>query len=335
MHLRSSLLVAALLALAPLARAQDPPADLLKHVKVGQRWTFAAVVGEFRTEEVWHVAECNSEERWVSYLRTTRTLNAGKLVTEVVGQELERWSGGASLVMEAPVLLAMKATQTRQSFQAPGVTLDAFVLTTDAKTEQWTAARGDFETFPGLVKVLADKVQVRLLEKVEEGPPPVVPTAPPEELLEGDSNLPKGALDHVKVGQRWIFKASSNGVEAEIVWKVTGVDAAHGLVHYDATMTTKGEGGATIPSEPQTEQEWSAGAVPVLEAGTTIAGVSGERKPLVIPGAKLECYVVTTDLGSLKMAVWSAVKGNREVFPGVVKQVVEQGGLELLRVEGP
>lgn len=325
---------AALLALAPLARAQDPPADLLKHVKVGQRWTFATTMGEFRTEEVLHVAEANAEERWVSYLKTTRTFASGKLITETVAQELERWSNATKLVLEAPTLQAMKATQTRQSFAAAGLTLEAIVLVTHG-TEAWTAIRGDFETFPGQLKLVVDGATVRALEKVEEGPPPVVPTAPPEEVLEGESNLPKGALDHVKVGQRWIFKGSSGGVEAELVWKVTAVDAARGLVRYDATTSLKGEDGTLIPSEPEPDQEWQAGAVPVLEAGTTVAGVSGERRPLSVPGMKLDCYVVTTDLGAMKMQVWSAVKGTREVFPGVVKQVVEQGGLELLRVEGP
>lgn len=337
MQLRPSLLAAAaLLALAPLARAQDPPADLLKHVKVGQRWTFSTTMGDFRNEEVWHVAEVNADERWVSYLLTTRTFNAGKLITEVVAQDLAQWSSASRLVLEAPVLLAMKATQTRKRFEVPGASFDAFVLSTnDGKAETWTAARGDFETFPGQLQVVAERQKVRVLLKVEEGPPPVVPTAPPEEVLEGDSNLPKGGLDHVKVGQRWIFKATNNGVEAELTWKVTAVDAAHGVVRYDATTVSKVEGGASIPSEPQPDQEWTAGGVPVLEAGTTVTGVSGERKPLTVPGAKLECYVVTTDLGELKISVWTAVKGNREVFPGVVKQLATEGGLELVRVEGP
>lgn len=335
MRPRPSLLAAALLALASLGHAQDPPPDLLKHVKVGQRWTFSTTMGEFRTEEVWHVAEVDAEERWVSYVLTQRTSNHGKLVTEVVTQELQRWSGGTKAVIDAPVLLAMKATQSRKTYECAGAKLDALVIATQGPTEQWTSVRGDFDTFPGVLKVVADTTTVRALEKVEEGPPPVVPTPPPEEVLEGDSNLPKGALDHVKVGQRWCFKATANGVESQLVWKVTAVEAAQGLVRYDVTMTMKGEDGTTIPMEPQPDQEWQAGAVPVLPPGQTVAGVSGERKPLTVPGLTLECYVITTDLGAAKLQVWSAVKGNREVFPGMVKQIAEGGGLELLRVEGP
>jgi hypothetical protein len=335
MHHRTPLLAAAaLVTVASLAGAQEPPPDLLKHVKVGQRWTFATTAGEFRTEEVWHVAEVNGDERWVAYLLTTRTSSNGKLVAEAVSQELQRWSGGSSSIVDAATLALSKSTQTRKSLKVPGASLEALVLTTSG-VETWTAARGDFDTFPGLIKAVTPEGTVRALEKVEEGSAPVVPAAPPEEVLEGDSNLPKGALDHVKVGQRWIFEGKSGDLGMQLVWKVKAVDAARGLVRYDLTTTARTDEGQTISAETAPDQEWSAGASPLLERGVTVVGVSGERRPLEVPGAKLECYVVKTDLSDVHMAVWTAVKGTREVFPGAVKQIIDGGGFELVRVEGP
>src|SRR5688500_15437469 len=189
-------LLAALVLSASVSLAQDdgPPAGLLSHVEVGQRYTFHTNLGDLRVEEIWHVAEVEPER--VRYLVTTRTHQGGKLLVEQVNPSLDEWNWvGRKVTVDAATLALGKSTQSRVKLEVPGAKLDC-VATTVADAHAWTAVSGDFETFPGVVKVGTKEEVSRALVKVEEGPPPVVPQRAAQEAVEEGSNLPKGALDH-------------------------------------------------------------------------------------------------------------------------------------------
>lgn len=312
------------------ARAQDaPPADLLSHVKVGQTYTFTTTVGQMVNEELWQVAEVHPDR--VLYRTTTRVRQGERQLVEKVGQELVEWTWGGRPVQDAATLARMKGTQTRQTLEVPGLRLDCLV-TTAAGAESWTAVKGDLETFPAMVKAASRGAVVRVLTKVEEGAAPSMPEAAPAEPVDEGSGLPAGALDHVKVGQRWVFANELGAIRVENIWTVTEVVAAEGRVRYTARERTIGQGKTTESEE--SAEEWTSGDSPVREAGTTVAGVTTERKVLELGALKLDCYVVNTRMGGMVTEVWTAVRGDREVFPGHVKQLIgARGGRQLVRVE--
>jgi hypothetical protein len=327
------------LALAAPARADDdePPADLLGHLKVGQRWTFVTTSGDTRLEEVWVVGRIDAAEKRVVYLTTVRSFQGQKMIMEQIGQEALEWTGGGKHEQIAAAAGALGVSSRRDKLEVSGLKLDCYVARTKTQEgeqglEQWWAMKGDWETFPGLVKVTANGAATRVLTKVEEGPAPTMP-GPKPETQEGEAKLPAGALDHVKVGQRWVFKVGSGG-EAELTWTVLKVDVAEGKVTYKIKSVVK-VGGQTMTTEEEEPGEWTGGNVPVLPPGLTVEGVKGERKKLEnVKGAALDCYLVTMGEGAEASTIWIAVKGDHEVFPGPVKQVVGgQTMQELLRVE--
>lgn len=326
----TALLALVLSCAAARAQEEEAPADLLSHVKIGQRYTFSTTVGEMVNEEVWHVAAVLRGQ--VCYLRTTRVKQGARTLVEQVDQELSDWRWGGRPTLEPAALALSKGTQRRETLEVSGLRLDC-VVTLMSGTEAWTAVKGDLETFPAIVKASAQGVAVRALVRVEEGPPPtLVERAPTEEVEEG-SGLPKGALDHVKVGQRWVFVQEMESVRVELAWTVTAVHAAEGRVLYTVKSKTV-VGTMTTESEEEEPQEWSAGGSPVMDAGTTVTGITHRREVLDVGGLKLDCYVVRTDMEGVTSEVWTAVRGDREVFPGPVKTVLTgQGGLRLVRVE--
>jgi hypothetical protein len=330
----TSAVAIALVLSAAAARAQDePPADLLSHVKVGQRYTFSTTIGEMVNEESWHVAEVHPDK--VVYLSTTRIKQGERIVMEQVEQSFDEWTWGRTPVLEAAALAMSKGSQSRKPLEVSGMRFDC-VVTLLAETESWTVVKGDLETFPGMVKAGVGAGReasiLRALVRVEEGPPPTLPERAPEEQVEEGSGLPAGALDHVKVGQRWIFAQTMGGLRVDMTWTVTQVIAAEGRVLYKVKTKTTAEG-TTTESEEE-DGEWSSGNEPVLDPGTTVTGIRGERKVLELGARKLDCYVVHTNLEGITTEVWTAVKGNKEVFPGPVKQIIAgQGDLQLVRVE--
>lgn len=334
--MKSTSIASTLLALVlfgAAARAQDePPAGLLSHVKVGQRYTFSTPIGEMASEEVWHVAEVHPDR--VLYLVTTRVKQGERTIMETVEADLAEWRWGGRPMLDAGALAMAKGSQSRKTLEVPGARLDCLV-TLVAETEAWTAVRGDLETFPALVKVGAQGLPSRTLVKVEEGPPPTLPERAAEEQLDEGSGLPAGALDHVKVGQRWVFVSAMGELRVEIAWKVTEVNAAEGRVLYTVTTKTMMEGMPTTELEEEEEpQEWSSGGSPVMDPNTKVEGITGERKVLELGALKLECYVIRTNLEGMTTEVWTAVRGTREVFPGAVRQLVGgQGEHQLVRVE--
>lgn len=334
-HVRALAVGVALLLSGSAARAQDePPADLLSHVKVGQRYTFRTPIGQMVSEECWHVAEVNPGH--VRYLRTTRVKQGERTMTEQVDQELSEWRWGGSPVLEAGALAMSKGSQSRKTLEVSGRRFDC-VVTLIQGTEGWTAVKGDLETFPGLLKAGAGSEAqggaiTRVLVSVEEGPPPTLPVRAPEEQVEEGSGLPAGALDHVKVGQRWIFNHTMGEVRVELTWTVTEVIAAEGRVLYKVkTKTTAG--GVINETEEEEPSEWSAGGEPVLDPNTTVTGIRGERKVLELGALKLDCYVVHTSMEGFTTEVWTAVRGSKEVFPGSVKVVASGQDMQLVRVE--
>jgi hypothetical protein len=324
----------ALLLSAAAARAQDePPADLLSHVKVGQRYTFSTTLGEMVNEEVWHVAEVNPGH--VRYLTTTRVKQGERTLMEQVDDDYSDWRWGGRPVLEAGALAMAKGSQSRKTLEVSGKRFDC-VVTLIHETESWVVVKGDLETFPAMVKAGtgtgAQASIFRTLVRVEEGPPPTLPERAPEEQVEEGSGLPAGALDHVKVGQRWIFTQTMGDVRVDMTWTVTQVIAAEGRVLYKVKTKTALQG-TTAESEEE-DGEWSSGNEPVLDPGTTVTGIRGERKVLELGALKLDCYVVYTNMEGITTEVWTAVKGSKEVFPGPVKQLVGgQGDLQLVRVE--
>lgn len=330
------LLVLVTLALLPLlARAQDgPPPDLLSHVKVGQRWVFTTTMGDMTVEETLHVAEVHPDR--VVYLRSNRTLQGGQTLVETVAEATEEWTWGARTKLEPAGLAMTKSRQEPRTLAVPGLpggSLACLALIREG-LEGWTAVKGDFEVFPGVVKAVADGLTARTLMKVEQGPPPTLPEARPTEQVDETSGLPPGALAHVKVGQRWVFEArTGEAYAADIIWTVTEVDAENGRVVYTIRTTTRA-GGQTIASDDEESSEWSGGGSPVLDPGTRVTGVTGERAPLEVPGMKLDCYVVRVAMGEARSETWTAVKGDREVFPGQARVVGYGQSLQLVRVEG-
>lgn len=318
---------------AHAARAQDdaPPADLLSHVKVGQRWTFRTVEGEQSAEEVQTVAEVHPDR--VVYVVTTRFLQAGKQVFENVDTEPQEWRWGARPAIDAAMLTLTKSKQERRTLEVPGMKLDCVVtITTEPAAESWIAAKGALETYPGHVKALVGAQPFRALIKVEDGPPPTVRARAADE----EGALPADALAHVKVGQRWVFTSHvDQGVTSELVWTVVEVTPAEGVVRYRVKTTTRFDG-QTITDEEEEPEEWSAGGSPAFEEGMTVEGFTTARKKLEVPGLALDCYVVTDRTSDEPVEVWTAVKGDHEVFPGVVKQTVGKTAvLQLARVEQP
>jgi hypothetical protein len=324
---------AALVLVVGLARAQDaPPADFLKHVKVGQRYTFTWNMGENTHEEQWHVATVG-DDHTVTYVLTTRLKQGAKTLIETVEPTPQTWSWGGRPVLEPAAQQMAKMKQERRTFECPGLKLECVVTVMDGNLESWTAVKGDLETFPGLLKMTAKEGQLRTLVKVEEGAPPVIPQRTEQEAVEAGSNLPKGALDHVKKGQRWVFRIENSGMNAELVWTVTDVVAAEGRVVYSAKTVVTAEG-TTISADESEGNEWTAGGMPVMDPNTKVEGMTGERKKLEVPGIKLDCYVLTTRMTDVHTEVWTAVKGDHEVFPGPVKQVIGPGMSQtLVRVE--
>lgn len=322
-----------------VARAEEdgPPADLLSHVKVGQRWTLRSINGEQAVEEVQHVAEVHPGR--VVFTLTTRVLQGGKLLVEDVGDEPQEWTWGGRTVTDTVALGLMKASQSRRTLEVAGLRLECMVTTTsEPPSESWMATRGDLETYPGHVKGVMDGRPLRALVSVEDGPPPALRSADAPSGAE-EQGLPPGALDHVKVGQRWVFGAlPDQGTSIELVWTIVEVAPAEGRVRYRVKTTTRLEGDAEIYTEEEEEpQEWLAGGTPVVSEGLTVAGMTTGRKRLQVPGAALDCYVtIFAEEGSEPLEMWTAVRGDREVFPGAVKQLVGTTvGLRLERVEGP
>lgn len=325
--------LAALVLVAGAARAQDgPPADLNAHVKVGQRYTFSWTLGESTHEEVWHVAEASAER--VTYVLTTRLRQGAKTLVEQVNPDVQTWTWGNRPTLEPMALQMGKMKQARRTHEAPGVKLDCVVTTTEGGLETWTAVKGELEAFPGILKVSAKEGPMRTLVRCEEGAAPTLPERREQEAVEAGSNLPKGALDHVKVGQRWVFKIDNTDLVAEQVWTVTAVHAAEGRVVYSSKTVVTVDGNAVTTEEGE-DAEWTAGGMPVLDPNTKVEGMSGERKKLAVPGLELDCYVLTTAMADVRTEVWTAVKGDHEVFPGPVKQLVGRLGQYLVRVEQP
>lgn len=336
----ASLLLTLTLCAAPAMADDEPPADVFAHVKVGQRWTFVTTAGDTRLEEVWIVGRIDAAEKRVVYMTTMRSFQGQKLIMEQVGQEALEWGAGSKHEPVAAEAAGVGISSRRDKLEVPGVKLDCYVLVQKGQedkagqtVEMSFAVKGDWETFPGIVKTTANGASTRVLTKVEEGPAPTLPEPRPE-TQEGDQRLPAGALDHVKAGQKWVFKVGPNG-EAELTWTVVKVDAAEGRVTYKVKTVVKA-GGQTVTNEEAEPSEWNAGSMPVLPPGLTVEGVKGERKKL--EGVKgcpsLDCYLVIMGQGAESSTAWMAVKGDHEVFPGLVRQVV--GGQtmhELLRVE--
>lgn len=318
------------------ARAQDgdPPDDLLSHVKVGQRWTLQTVDGGQMVEEVQTVAEVHPGR--VVYVVTTRLVRDGKQVFENADPEPQEWTWGGRPLMEATARTLMKATQERRTVEVPGAKLDCVVTkTADPATEMWTAVKGDLETYPGLVKTVLGTQTMRNLVKVEDGPPPTVrPRTGDDETSEG---VPAGLFDHVRPGQRWVFQQMlGENLASEITWTVLDVTPAENRVRYRVKTTMRMEG-QTVTQEEEEPSEWFAGSSPVLEEGMTIEGMTTARQKLELPGLTLDCYVLTSRLGGDEpMENWTAVKGNHEVFPGMVKQTAGKSvAWRLVRVEQP
>ena len=327
-------LLAALVLSTGLARADDPPADLLSHVKVGQRWTFRFSAGELTHEEEWVVAQVNADH--VVYLQNSRTRKGDQVLIEQAATEPTTWTMGSRPVMDAAAQALGNMKQTRQALEVPGLKLDCLVTTLQGDTYHWVAIKGDYETFPGSVKIGGKKDgDSRALVKVEQGPAPTMPERRPQEAVEEGSNLPKGALDHVKVGQRWVFVIDNGDMKAELTWTVTAVEADKGRVVYRTKMVTTVEG-TSITTDEAEDQEWLGGGSPVMDPGVKVAGITTERKKLEVPGAKLDAYVLVTQMGEdARTEVWTAVRGDHEVFPGPVKQLVGRFGQQLVKVEGP
>lgn len=328
--------LAALVVTAGVLCAQDddaPPSDLLSHVKVGQVYTFQWVAGADTQEEVWHVAEVHPGR--VLYMQTTRLRHGGQLRLESTLPELQEWTWGGRPVLEPAAMAIAKMSQARKRLEVSGLKLDCLVTTMEGSVDTWTAVKGDLETFPGIVKMTTKDDPLRALAKVEEGKgAPTLPQRAPQEAVEAGSNLPKGALDHVKVGQRWCFDIDNEDMKARTTWTVTEVHAAEGRVVY----TMKGEAqveGQWIGTDEGEGEEWTAGGMPVMDPTTKVEGITGTRKVLEVPGAKLDCYVLTTDLGEITTEVWTVVRGDHEVFPGPVKQLVGRLSQQLVRVEQP
>jgi hypothetical protein len=326
--------LAALVLAAGVASAQEggSPSDLLAHVKVGQVYTFQWTAGTDTHEEVWHVAEVEPER--VRFMKTTRMRHGGQVKLEHTESELQEWRWGGQPVLDPAALAMAKMTQSRKKLEVPGAKLDCIVTLLDDNLETWTAVKGDLETFPGAVKVKTKDGLLRTLAKVEAKGPPTLPARAPQEAVEAGSGLPKGALDHVRVGQRWRFEIDNEDMRSRMTWTVTEVHASEGRVVY----RMKGEAhvdGQWVGTDEDEGLEWTAGGSPVLDPGTRIEGMSGERKVLDVPGAKLDCYALTITLGEGSTEVWTAVRGDHEVFPGPVKQVMGRMTQRLVRVEQP
>lgn len=320
------------------ACAQDdaPPADLLSHVKVGQRWTLRTVQGEEVVEEVQTVAEVRADR--VVYLVTLRFMQDGKLVFENAVPDPTEWvwSGGPRQQADPAALALAKMRQERRVLEVPGMKLDCVVLiTSEPASETWIPVKGDHETYPGPARAMIGEQPFRSLVKVEEGPAPTLrPRAAEEDPSAGP---PAGAFDHVKVGQRWVFRQDvDETTTTELTWTIVAVAPAEGLVRYRVKTVTRYDE-ETQTYEEEEPSEWSAGGSPVLEEGLTITGVTTARKKLELPGLTLDCYVVThRPEGEDPVEGWTAVKGKHEVFPGVVKHMVgKQVALQLVRVEQP
>jgi hypothetical protein len=127
--------------------------------------------------------------------------------------------------------------------------------------------------------------------------------------------------------------ATSGDAHQQLVWTVKEVDVKQGRVAYQVTTVTTVDGNQ-VTSDPE-DAEWNGGGSPVMDPGTRIEGVTTRRETLEVPGAKVPCYVVHTNLGGAETEVWTAVKGDHEVFPGMVRTRTGEASYELTRVEGP
>lgn len=143
---------------------------------------------------------------------------------------------------------------------------------------------------------------------------------------------PADLLSHVKVGQVWVFSVPAAGA-MRLDRKVTEVLPDEGRVVYTETSTVPGAG------EPEVTAglawTWNPGpALPVPEE--PIPGYSTGRETFTFGELRLETAFFRIQADGDDTQHWVAVKGERETFPGIVRQ--RSGGetlIELLRVEGP
>jgi hypothetical protein len=140
---------------------------------------------------------------------------------------------------------------------------------------------------------------------------------------------PADLLAHVKVGQRWTFSLPAAG-PLTIERKVTAVLPAEGRVVYTETSI------AGERRQEDVDQEWLWTTSPPYPANALIQGYSTGRETLEVGALKLECAFMRIEADGDVTQHWTAVKGDLETFPGLVRQ--RSGGqvlYELLRVEGP
>jgi hypothetical protein len=125
-------------------------------------------------------------------------------------------------------------------------------------------------------------------------------------------------LSHVKVGQKYHFALEQAGAKTTMVWEVSAIAATE--IRY--TVTVRMNGAALgAPSE----SVWSVPRVKAPER--TQATV----ETLSLAGRDWTCRVVVAD----GTKTWTAVSGDRETFPPLLKQT--QGdvvGCVLVKIEG-
>ena len=163
MHHRTPLLAAAaLVTVASLAGAQEPPPDLLKHVKVGQRYTYEM---QNNLKQVWIVKEVGAN--FVKY--EVAMFMGGNPLGDPIAQEWKYVAPPAGARVEAP---QADVKTSREKVTLGGIEFDCMVSEASGYKSWVTMSPGSdlVWTFPGVLKTiqLSDGSVIMELTKIEE-----------------------------------------------------------------------------------------------------------------------------------------------------------------------
>lgn len=313
-----------LLGLAGAAMAQDPPPDLLAHVQPGQLWTLRTEQDGRVRERSMLVVEVHPTR--VRYLEGHRETKDGRVTSAGIADRLEEWSwpprhGPHIWSAEQLKLNAREQSQARRRLEVPGMALDCLVQRQQppgSVMEEWIAVRGGVVTFPGRVKAAHSGATFDVLVDVKPGTFRDLPR-PLHDMEPGA--LPREALQHVRAGQRWVFRGGE--APGEVVHTILDVDA-HGSVTY----LVPGDEPDELPRVACWRAAASPSWVPVDPLQRRTLERSGVIFELVLMSADGWCPS-GEDEDQGPPQVWVPVVGEHEVFPGAT--AVER----LVRVEEP
>lgn len=251
-------------------------------VRVGQRWTFGLEGGRRRVLEVTAV-----EGERVTYL--ARELAAGDAPGSAGEPAPGTWTPEAQAGEPARVEL-LRIAGHRVTCQ----------VRTERGTTRWLATRAGAASFPGEVRREVDGRRVLELLELAEPPGP--------------------DLSHLRVGQRFIYRLGSNGVEMTQEWVVTGLGPTAIQYTLQIFLLVPGQGPRTAIGDPSA-LEWTLpppGAAPP-GPGPTIRGLTTREEQVTVGDVTFDCVVYEMESEGQVSRSWIPVSRGFATFPPILR----------------